>query len=138
MGEQEVVKHEVAIVNTIEICEFYEEDEEEELVQWGNTLVDYLECDDDEVDEDDYDPSKYRREVYEKQFDELDMEATEECERSYEDFRFNKRTPGSLIRKIDNYEQTLRRKLGHLQNCLIIQSKCYVLFLICSYYVIHY
>lgn len=33
MGEQEVVKHEVAIVNTIEICEFYEEDEEEELVQ---------------------------------------------------------------------------------------------------------
>ena len=33
-----------------------------------------------------------------------------------------------IIEKIDLYEQALHQKLGHLQNRLEVQSKCYVIF----------
>ena len=33
-----------------------------------------------------------------------------------------------IIEKIDQYEQALHQKLGHLQNRLEVQSPCYVIF----------
>ena len=60
--EQKVVEYEMAVVKDIELSELVYEEE-----------------DDDEFDENDYKPGDYRKEIYERQHDDSDVEALEEC-----------------------------------------------------------
>ena len=60
--EQKVVEYEMAVVKDIELSELVYEEE-----------------DDDEFDEDDYKPGDYGKEIYERQHDDSDVEALEEC-----------------------------------------------------------
>ena len=60
--EQKVVEYEMAVVKDIELSELVYEEE-----------------DDDELDEDDYKPGDYGKEIYERQHDDSDVEALEEC-----------------------------------------------------------
>lgn len=113
--EQKVVKYEMVMVKDIELCELVYEEE-----------------DDDEFDEDDYEPGDYGKEIYERQYNDSDVEAQEECD----EIQFElitlldkKRKPTKeIIEKIDQYEQALHQKLSHLQNRLDVQSKCCVIF----------
>ena len=60
--EQKVVEYEMAVVKDIELSELVYEEE-----------------DDDEFDENDYKPGDYGKEIYERQYDDSDVEALEEC-----------------------------------------------------------
>ena len=60
--EQKVVEYEMAVVKDIELSELVYEEE-----------------DDDEFDENGYKPGDYEKEIYERQYDDSDVEALEEC-----------------------------------------------------------
>ena len=60
--EQKVVEYEMAVVKDIELSELVYEEE-----------------DDDEFHENDYKPGDYGKEIYERQYDDSDVEALEEC-----------------------------------------------------------
>ena len=60
--EQKVVEYEMAVVKDIELSELVYEEE-----------------DDDEFDENGYKPGDYGKEIYERQYDNSDVEALEEC-----------------------------------------------------------
>ena len=79
----------------------------------------FEEEDDDEFDEDDYKPGDYGKEIYERQYDDSDMEALEECkEIQFELITLldkKQKSTKEIIEKIDQYEQALHQTLGHLQ-----------------------
>ena len=62
----------------------------------------------------------------------LDLEVLEECEEIQDElitFLDKKRkSTKEIIEKNDQFEQALHQKLGHLQNRLEVQTKCYVIF----------
>ena len=67
----------------------------------------FEEEDDDEFDEDDYKPGDYGKEIYERQYDDSDMEALEECkEIQFELITLldkKRKSTTEIIEKIDQY-----------------------------------
>ena len=88
--EQKVVEYEMAVVKDIELSELVYEEE-----------------DDDEFHKDDYKPGDYGKEIYERQYDDSDMEALEECkEIQFELITLldkKRKSTTEIIEKIDQY-----------------------------------